>query len=171
MSLADLSLLANHLWQSTLCVAAVWLLTLVLKKNQTAVRYWLGLVASVKFLIPFSLLVSVGSQIGWQTAPAIVQPQWSVVLADLGRPFAISAPALQAVTPPASDPVPAILFSVWFCGFAASITMWLRGRPHLRIQARARTALLPVLSDPRSLPYSGNNSVSGWNLGRLRWKC
>ena len=27
----DLSPIANHLWQSTLCAAAVWLLTLALK--------------------------------------------------------------------------------------------------------------------------------------------
>ena len=58
ITLADLSPLANHLWQSTLCVVAVWLLTLALKKNRAAVRYWLWLAASVKFLIPFSLLVS-----------------------------------------------------------------------------------------------------------------
>jgi beta-lactamase regulating signal transducer with metallopeptidase domain len=53
ITLADLSPLANHLWQSTLCVVAVWLLTLALKKNRAAVRYWLWLAASLKVLIPF----------------------------------------------------------------------------------------------------------------------
>jgi hypothetical protein len=51
MTLADLSPLANHLWQSTLCAAAAWLLALTLRKNRAAVRYWLWLAASVKFLV------------------------------------------------------------------------------------------------------------------------
>src|SRR5580704_7833836 len=102
MSLVNLSPLANHLWQSTLFAAAVWLLTLALKKNRAAVRYWLWLAASVKFLIPFSLLVAVGAQFGWRTAPAttITQPQWSSLIEDIGRPFAASAPALQTATQP-----------------------------------------------------------------------
>ena len=50
MSLADLSPLANHLWQSTLFVAVVWLLALLLRSNRAEVRYWLWLAASMKFL-------------------------------------------------------------------------------------------------------------------------
>jgi hypothetical protein len=46
-----LSPVANHLWQSTLCVAAAWLLTLTLRNNRGSVRYWLWLVASAKFLV------------------------------------------------------------------------------------------------------------------------
>jgi len=57
----NLSPLANHLWQSTLFAAAVWLLTLALRQSRAAVRCALWLVASVKFLIPFSLLVRTGS--------------------------------------------------------------------------------------------------------------
>src|SRR6185312_8747123 len=30
---------ANHLWQSTACVAGAWLLTLALRRNQARVRY------------------------------------------------------------------------------------------------------------------------------------
>src|ERR1700733_9204186 len=97
ITLADLSPLANHLWQSTLFVVAVRLLTLALKKNRAAVRYWLWLAASPKVLTPFSLLVAVGAQFGSRTAQAttITQPQWSSVIEDIGRPFAASAPAHQ----------------------------------------------------------------------------
>ena len=61
------SSIANHLWQSTLFVAVIWLLTLFLRKNRARVRYWLWFAASLKFLIPFSLLVGIGSSIdlGW----------------------------------------------------------------------------------------------------------
>ena len=94
MSLSDLSPLANHLWQSTLCATVAWLLTLTLRKNRAAVRYWIWLAASAKFLIPFSLLVSAGSQLGWRTLPAIRQPQFSIVMEQIAQPFALQAPRL-----------------------------------------------------------------------------
>ena len=55
--------LANHLWQSTLFACAIGLLTLALRKNRAAVRHGLWLAASVKFLLPLSLLVGLGSQL------------------------------------------------------------------------------------------------------------
>jgi hypothetical protein len=55
--------LGNHLWQSTLCVVFAGLLTLILRKNHARARYGLWLAASVKFLIPFSLLVGIGSHL------------------------------------------------------------------------------------------------------------
>jgi len=55
----DLSLLANRLWQSTLCVGVAWLLTLALKENRTAIRCGLCLTTSVKFLIPSSVLADI----------------------------------------------------------------------------------------------------------------
>ncbi|MGA7235683.1 MAG: hypothetical protein WBY44_08390 [Bryobacteraceae bacterium] len=39
-------------------------------------RHPVWLAASVKFLIPFSLLVSLGGQLGWRTAPASDDRQW-----------------------------------------------------------------------------------------------
>jgi hypothetical protein len=50
---ANVSPVANHLWQSTLFAAAAWLLTLALRKNHAGVRYRVWLAASIKFLIPF----------------------------------------------------------------------------------------------------------------------
>jgi hypothetical protein len=47
MTFADLSPLANHLWQSTLCVAVAWLLTLGMRKNRAAVRFRTALHGSV----------------------------------------------------------------------------------------------------------------------------
>jgi len=60
--------LLNHLWQSTLFAGVIGLLTLALRSNSARLRYWLWLGASVKFLIPFSLLVSLGSDFGWREA-------------------------------------------------------------------------------------------------------
>jgi bla regulator protein blaR1 len=52
-----ISELANHLWQSTVFVAAVALLTLMCRRNHANVRYWLWFSASVKLFVPFTLLM------------------------------------------------------------------------------------------------------------------
>ena len=51
----------THLWQSTLFAGAAWFAALTLRSNRAQVRYWVWLVASVKFLIPFSWLVGLGA--------------------------------------------------------------------------------------------------------------
>src|SRR5207248_3741924 len=48
-----LAAVGNHLWQSTLFVAAVGLAALALRRNSASVRHTLWLAASVKFLVPF----------------------------------------------------------------------------------------------------------------------
>ena len=47
----------NHLWQSSCFALLAGLLAFVLRKNSPKVRYWVWLSASLKFLIPFALLV------------------------------------------------------------------------------------------------------------------
>jgi len=55
--------LLDHLWQSTLFAACAGLLTLALRDNGAWVRYWLWFAASVKFLIPLSVLMVVGDHL------------------------------------------------------------------------------------------------------------
>ncbi len=137
----------NHLWQSTLCVAGIWLLTLAFRKNRAAVRYWLWLAASVKFLVPFSLLVSIGSQFGWNTP----QPERavSVVIDQIGRTFTLPATAARfAATPSESNQIPELLlFAVWLGGCALGILFWQRSWQRLRAAQRTATVLhleLPI---------------------------
>jgi hypothetical protein len=126
MIYTDLSSLENHLWQSSLCAAGVWLLTFVLKKNRAALRYWLWLAASAKFLLPFSLLVSLGGHLGWRFAPASGPPQWTFVIDDISRSFATPALAVRAAALPSSNPIPILLFIVWIAGLAVSILLSVR---------------------------------------------
>jgi bla regulator protein blaR1 len=155
---AYLLLLANHVWQSTLCAAGVWLLTLALRKNRAAVRYWLWFAASVKFLIPFSALAKAGSEFAWRTAPATAPPHWSLAIESVGQPFGAAAKA-AALQSPAALPathaalIPAILLVVWICGFAATIAYWLRCWLKVRSARRAAAPLpidapIPVMSSP-----------------------
>ncbi|HXX45742.1 MAG TPA: M56 family metallopeptidase [Candidatus Acidoferrales bacterium] len=141
-----LSSIANHLWQSTLCVVAVWLLTLTLKKNRAAVRYQLWLAASLKFVIPFSLFVRAGNWLGWSVIPASAQPRWSFTVVEIGRPFATHAPIEHAAMPPTNPSViPAVLFGVWLAGFAACIALWVRRWWQMRaIRVGATPSTLPL---------------------------
>jgi uncharacterized protein (TIGR03435 family) len=122
---------ANHLWQSTLVAGAAWLLTLALKGNRAQVRYWLWLAASVKFLIPFSLLVSAGSYWGWAKAPAATPPGFIVVIEDISQPFSAApvssiAPAYAQVFAKALHLLPALVLTAWFCGCALVLFVWCR---------------------------------------------
>jgi bla regulator protein blaR1 len=60
--------ITNHLWQSTIFVLAVALLASAFRKNRAEVRYWLWLSASLKFLVPFALLLNLGARL-WDTLP------------------------------------------------------------------------------------------------------
>src|SRR5207302_8612112 len=63
----------NHLWQSTLFAAAAWLITIALRGNSAQARYRVWLAASLKFLVPFSLLVAMGGKLGSLPAPVAVK--------------------------------------------------------------------------------------------------
>ena len=77
MSPEFLSSIANHLWQSTFFAAVAGLLTLALRNNRASVRHWVWLAASWKFVVPFSVLISLGGQIHWRTAPQRTQSDLS----------------------------------------------------------------------------------------------
>jgi bla regulator protein BlaR1 len=139
--------LANHLWQSTLFASLVTLLTLMLRRHRAAVRYRLWLSASVKFLVPFSLLVGIGSRVEWHKAP-VVPPRPLQVLEQINEPFAlpISRP-LMVSAPLKQSRLPAVLFAVWFCGFLANSLTWWRCWRRARASLQTATPLrmkLPV---------------------------
>ncbi len=151
--------LANHLWQSTLLAAVAGVLTLALRRNHARTRYWLWLAASVKFLIPFSLLVSIGGSLGRPAAISLAQPELSVVMEQISQPF----PQAQAVAAAAPAPLashggflPAFLLTLWACGFLAVVCSWWRRWRRIRDAVRAASPLdleagMPVLSSPAML--------------------
>ena len=64
--------LLNHLWQSTGFAVVAGLLTLALANNHARVRYAVWLSASIKFLVPFAILIALGQQVPWQIGRAHV---------------------------------------------------------------------------------------------------
>jgi uncharacterized protein (TIGR03435 family) len=119
--------LANHLWQSTVFAVAAWLLTLTLRKNPARTRYLLWLAASAKFLIPFSLLIGMGSRLAWPRGGAGAQAEWSFAMQEMSQPFGRSAIAVtvpQASLTGMTHLIPELLIAAWFCGFVAVVFVW-----------------------------------------------
>lgn len=124
---ADVLPVANHIWQSTLFAAAAWLLTVALRKNRPAVRYGIWLAASAKFLVPFSLVVSAVRQTGWRVEPVAAGAAFPAVVEQISQPFSAGVDTAFAVLAETSPhPVSIVLLGVWFCGFAISVTVWVR---------------------------------------------
>jgi len=149
------AVLLHHLWQSTACILIAWALTLALRKNRAAVRHWLWLAASLKFLVPLSLLVSLGSQFGLRTATSSAQPQLSVIVNQISGPAGF-APVTAVPVSTAPDRLPAVLFGLWFCGVAIALLVWFRSWWHIRAVRRAATPLdlslpIPVMSSSARL--------------------
>jgi uncharacterized protein (TIGR03435 family) len=143
--------LANHLWQSTVFVVAVWLVALLLRRNHAQVRYGLWLAASVKFLIPFSLLIRLGGFLPKPQHVAIGSQMTMYSAIDLaGQPF--SEIAMQPVTSAAHATslaaslmdrfavwLPLVLAALWLCGVVTVLLVWyLRWQ---RVSATLRRAI------------------------------
>ncbi len=145
----------NHLWQSTLFAAVAALLALTLTKNHARARHWLWLSASVKFLIPFSLLVTMGSHIAWPTETLIAQPRVSVLMQEVSQPF--TAPVMpSAPAPTPASPLPALLLVLWACGLIAVALSWYLRWRRIRAILRAASPLaleteVKVMSSPALL--------------------
>ncbi len=116
--------IANHLYQSTFFAAAVALVTLVLRHNHARIRYWLWMAASLKFLLPFALLVSVGSLVR-VPAPLPRVPSATVhrMTASFEPAAAIGAPLAPA---PRALPWERILGGVWALGTGVFLLRWAR---------------------------------------------
>lgn len=125
---ASLGPVADHLWQSTIAVAVVAVLALALKRNRAEIRHALWMAASIKFLIPFAMLMTIGQQLDWRAAPS-VQPEVSVVVDAVGRPFSVpehgssltaSAPSVSVTLGITTE----ALLAVWALGTTVLVVAW-----------------------------------------------
>jgi len=140
----------NHLWQSTAFGMAAWAVTLLLRKNQARVRYGVWLAASLKFLIPFSLLIGLGGMLPRPQHTVVTMPVYSAV-DEVGMPFsAVEGVPIAAVDPThaamkprhewgARRSLPLMLGVVWVCGVVVVLARWLGG--WLRVTRTLRRAV------------------------------
>ena len=132
--------LTNHLWQSTLFALCAALLTLAYRWNRAKVRYSLWLMASLKFLIPFSVLIGLGSQLQMPTSQQIAvrgpSPDVLLTIDQFSEPFVSPAPSAPR-NPRGSHThwwLPAAV-GIWLCGVGA--ILYLRCREWRRIRTAA----------------------------------
>ena len=161
---SSLTGLANHLWQSSLFALGAWLLAVALRRNQARVRYVLWMVASLKFLLPFSLLVSFGELIRWQAVAYVAQPALSPFVDGLANPFPSAdatatisltqtAQGVSEVTSPGSHHASwlLLLVGIWTCGTLLIMGRWIWSWWQLRTAVGGAKLMtmagdLPVLS-------------------------
>jgi TonB family protein len=110
----------NHLWQSTVCVLLAAVLVRLVGARHPRLSHRLWLAASLKFLVPFSLLFSVGQSLGPRLLPAVRLPALPEGLEAVGQPFSTVFFRTQAIVPGAD--------AVAFASIAAALAMiWLTG--------------------------------------------
>jgi bla regulator protein blaR1 len=151
---ASAPMVANHLWQSTLFAVAAGAATLAFRRNQPRVRFGLWQAASIKFLVPFSLLIGLGNRLAGMRPVAATQVRVSIAVQQLSQPFAASGTAMVARNVRPEFPawvLPVVLAAVWFCGFLAVLMLW--SVRWLRIAVAMRRAA--VLEDGREVVALG----------------
>lgn len=174
-----ISLLLNHLWQSSLCVVAAGLLALALRRNGAHVRFWLWFAASVKFLVPFALVTALGAALLTPILPPVAAPG-VILIEPLARPFpAMSLAAPKTVPtadhflvarPPAAVPSTSVsaavhmtlgsaLAALWLAGFLIIALRWLVRWSRVRVLLREAT---PVPVDaPIAVKFSSSRLEPG----------
>ncbi len=115
--------LIDHLWQSTLFCAAVWLITLALRRNGAALRHSLWLLASLKFLVPFSALYLLGAMAGLPS-PVESQPSFFAQALALSSPVLSPTDSLIVLSPVPPSAWAKVLAVVWLLGASIAAAGW-----------------------------------------------
>ncbi|GGH07746.1 M56 family metallopeptidase [Silvibacterium dinghuense] len=144
----------NHLWQSTVVVLLVWILTATFRSNRASLRYALWMTASAKFLLPFSLLIAIGHAIRpISTATAPGTPVSSALWHSV-QPYTlptVTDTAASLVTTHAhrtTEHLWRFAFSLWIAGALVMLLSWLRNWLSLRAIARRARPIGEVAGVP-----------------------
>ena len=78
----------THIWQSTVFAVCVWTLTLAVRDRAARVRFWLWMAASIKFLMPFSVLAALGSRWPHTDSQPLADTRFYAVVQRVEQPFA-----------------------------------------------------------------------------------
>ena len=151
-------LVIDHLWQSTLFAGLIGLLTLAFRTNGAHIRFVLWLTASLKFLVPFSLIVEAGKVLHWMNAPA--HPAKTSLPAMLDD---FIAPTHAVKTPGPGWHFETILWFAWACGVAVVLLRWtlqglklraaLKASSAIQIEAPIKVRSSPALFEPGLLGF------------------
>ena len=110
----------DHAWQSTAVLALAALAAWMMRRHSAQARYWVWMAASIKFLLPFSVLISLGEKFAWRTAPA-AGAGFAFAMEQAARPF---SPTVPPLTHPDALPTGTLLTAIWLAGCAAVLLRW-----------------------------------------------
>lgn len=111
----------DHLWQSTFVALLIGILTILFRNNSASVRHAMWFAASLKFLLPFSLLALVGHTL-------FTHPAADRSIRVLARVESVTVPFAAGVSvpsPPVAPPWTMMAVAVWAFGFTAVVAFWL----------------------------------------------
>ncbi len=146
--------IADHIWQSTLFVILAAGLAWALKGAPPKFRYAIWLAASVKFLVPISLLVALGGYFTVETSAPIARPEVASVASSVAQPFSqrdLPVAALALSSSPSASPAPArldmirlplILGAIWMTGVAALLVVRVRHWSQITAALRGSSELV-----------------------------
>jgi uncharacterized protein (TIGR03435 family) len=144
--MSALTMIGDHLWQSTMFAALAALVALALRRQSARVRYAVWLAASLKFLVPFAALVAIGGAISWKTVEVVPFTQAPLVLQTVSEPFS-QTPVRVAPPPPDTgmarllEALPRAALAIWAAGALLVFGNWARQWWRMRRLARAATRL------------------------------
>src|SRR5271156_1466184 len=158
------SFIINHLWQSSCFALLAGLLALVLRKNSPKVRYWVWLSASLKFLIPFALLVDLGGVVPHPTRHpvSVAAPVFPNALVQIAQPFSPTLkPTVSVHT--TLDWAPVAIGAVWVIGFLAIMLARCRSWLGFRAALQSSTPIeLPIPVPAMITPGAKEPGVVGF---------
>jgi len=154
-------LLVEHLWQSSWFALAAAVVTLSLRNNAARIRYAVWFAASVKFLVPFALLIGLGRLLQWRhtSAAPVISDSLVSTLREVTAPLGTPLIPLHA---PASGGGALLLVALWATGCAMLLVRW--SWRWARVNAIASRAVPVVMPGPipvRSTPQLREPGVVG----------
>jgi len=109
-----------------------------------ALRFWLWFAASVKFLVPFSVLMAIGAAVTLPVAPMLPAGPTLEVLQDTAAPF--TNMPVASVVPDGTTTWIMLLIATWAAGTLLGLLIW--GMRWLKLRALVRAARPLAISAP-----------------------
>lgn len=156
--------IVNHLWQSTCFALLAGVLAFLLRGNAPKVRYWVWLSASLKFLVPWAVLVSLGSTIPWPRDPVASAAATALpdTLIRIAEPFSPSSYAAVPTRAQIHWGLTALIV-LWAAGFIAITFTRCRKWHRMRRMLRAGTPVgLPIAVPGLVIPGVSEPGVVGF---------
>ena len=154
-----IALVLNHLWQSTAFSAVAGVLTLLMRNNSANVRFSLWFAASLKFLIPFSLLAMLGTAF----APAQMNPAATSMIVQAKpavEPFTsvtahFEGSSTASLGSSTSIGIDDVLLGVWLVGAGLFLALWVA--KYIKLRSIAHAAI--PLALPTPIPVRSSNAL------------